>query len=292
MSDPGRSPPDTARGYSDEEASRIWRRAAELQASRRLPQPAAAGDEGSKHPARRDLLSPEEVVAIASEAGIEPEFVQQAVAEAQLLVPAVDAGPDFAPIVARRTVSADLLTVREALQEVAARAPFHLRLVDVQRAGEATMLLFDLGQVRESKSVGESFHAGYIAAGFTFAGIRAVVRPGDVPGITDVLLQGAPNPRLPRRLRRHEIGFGSIGAVIGGGLGVVGGTMAALGGAAILAPAALGAAALGAGSARVFREVQRWARRQDNEALERLATEVVGSVRLRRELGPGMGNGE
>ena len=75
------SPPDR---LSEEAARWVWRRAAQLQAeaerrweeSHRLPSPTAADDLGS------DGLPPEEVRAAAEEAGISPEFVQIALAEA------------------------------------------------------------------------------------------------------------------------------------------------------------------------------------------------------------------
>jgi hypothetical protein len=80
------------------------------------------------------------------------------------------------------------------------------------------------------------------------------------------------------------MGFGLAGAIAGG----TGGFFAAgvaLSGAILVAPALLGAAALGALGYSSIQTAQNWANRKDSGALERLADEVVGFTRVQAHLG-------
>jgi hypothetical protein len=267
--------------FTDEEASRIWRRAAELQAARRLARPTPVEDDRSADDAH--ALSRPEILAIAAEAGIDEEFVQEALTEVDL-TPHAAAG-DEAPLQARRQIRSLPAVVQAALREVAARKPYSLRLVDVQVTGGTTVLVFDLGTTDWSSSEWTSFRAGDIAAGQNALAVHALVRAGAEPGSTDLILQGAPNPKLPKAIRRHQVGFGAAGAAAGGAAGFFTAAGLAVSGAILAAPALLGAAALGAAGYASIRAAQNWARRKDAAALERLADEVVGYTRVQAHMG-------
>lgn len=274
--------PKRDRTFSDDEASRIWRRAAELQAARRLPTAASAQEPGDQPP-EPHALSRAELLTIAGEAGIDAEFVQQALMEAEI-TPSHDTG-EPPPLHTRREIAAGPGTVLDVLRAVAPREPYRLKLVDVRRAGEASVLLFDLGGTDWHSSDWVSFRAGQLASGKNLLGVQAVVMPGSAPGTSELVVSGAPNPTLPRSLRAHKIGFGTIGAIGGGIGGFFGGTALAFTGAVVAAPVALGALALGAAGAGAIRGAQRWSLGKDREALEQFADEVVGAVRVHQHLG-------
>ncbi|CAN5834870.1 hypothetical protein BH23GEM8_BH23GEM8_22000 [soil metagenome] len=268
--------------FSDEEASRIWRRAAELQAARRLARPAPVEDHDSAVDDAHALSRPE-ILAIAAEAGIDAEFVQEALTEAELTPGGAE--DDAPPLQARRQISSEPDVVQAALREVAVRPPYSLRLVDVQVTGGTSILIFDLGTLDWGATEWTSFRAGEMAAGQNALAIHALVRAGPAPGSTDLILQGAPNPRLPLSVQRHQMGFGAAGAVAGGAAGFFTAAGLAISGAILAAPALLGAGALGAAAYGSIRAAQKWARRKDGEALERLADEVVGYTRVQAHLG-------
>ena len=268
------------RGFSDDEASRIWRRAAELQANRRLIASAERTETAAED---SHSLSRDELLAIAAEAGIEPEFMQQAITEAELTP---DTAPDSPPpLRAVRTIEAGPDVVREALQEVAARPPFRLRLTDARIAGDTRVLVFDIGVTDWNSTESTSFRSGDYAAGLIATAIQAVVRPAAARGATDLILQGVPNPNLETSVRRHRYGFGTAGAMAGGAAGFFGASALAVTGAVLAAPALLGAAALGAAGAGMIRGAHNWARRRDQRSIERLADEVAGFTRVRLHLG-------
>lgn len=264
------------RSFSDDEASRIWRRAAELQARRRLPTQAegAAGGSASSS-AEQHHLSSEEIVTIAREAGIDDEFVQQALTEAEF---APD-GPEEDPSVflTRRRIDTPPATLEAAVQEVAAREPFKLRLIDMQPAGRDRVLIFQL-----SGEWGNTLQAGDMAAAPNITAVHALVQEGERPDTSELILYGVPNPNLPRSVRRHDVIFGGLGGIAGGVTGVAGGLELALGGMLLAAPLAAGALLLGGTGIGIMRSAQRWARRKDAASLEQLADEIVGAIRLRR----------
>jgi len=271
--------------FSDEEASRIWRRAAELQVARRLARPAPIEDQ-DRVVDDAHALSRREILDIATEAGIDAEFVQEALTEAELTPAGGEEGAP--PLQARRQIPSTPAVVQAALREVAGRPPYSLRLVDVQVTGGTSILIFDLGTQDWGWGATEStsFRAGDVAAGHNALAIHALVRTGPTPGSTDLILHGAPNPRLPTSVRRHQVAFGAAGALGGGAAGFFTAAGLAISGAILAAPALLGAAALGAAGYGSVKAVQNWARRKDATALERLADEVVGYTRVQAHLGP------
>jgi hypothetical protein len=272
---------ECSRHFSDEEASRIWRRAAELQASRRLPlvrdegEP-PAGDDAA--PAPRGL-SDTEVEAIAREAGIEAEFVRRAMLEESLTRTASGGGADG--MMATRRVPAPADVVQAELQRVGGEEPYNLRLRDLRSEADGRELIFDLAG--PDAMVGGAFRAGDFGAGRNVAGVRAVLLPAAAaPDETEMLLYGAPNPDLPRSRVRHDIGFGLLGGTLGGSaIGAAGVELLALAGTAVLAPIGVGALAVGALGVGLVRALHRGARRRDESAFARLADDVAGAVRLR-----------
>jgi hypothetical protein len=265
--------------FTEEEATRIWRRVAELQAARRLPlsRPTESEPEGDAD-AEVARLSNAEVRDVAREAGIDPEFVDRALAEAALSAPSL--ADEDVPMQARRRISAPLGTVRRELLEVAARDAYSLRLADIRSAGEGHAMDFTFEG--PSAMVGGALRAGDFGAGRTMRGVRAVLLPADVPDETDLILYSIPNPGLPRSRTNHDIGFGAIGSVLGASaVGAAGVELLALTGAAVLAPIAVGAVALGAAGVAFVRRLHRRAVRVDAASLEHLADEVVGAVRIR-----------
>jgi hypothetical protein len=262
--------------FSDDQAARIWRRAAELQAARRLPAPAEHDGEPAGADAGR--LTPQEIVAIGAEAGIDPEFVAAALTEAEF-APA-DAA-DAPGLGTRRRIDAPPEQAQAALQAVAERAPFGLRLVDIRPAGEARVLVFDV-----AADWGGTLNAGSLAAGPNVTALHALLRPGDQPGTTEMVLHGPANPELPRSVRRHDLGFGGFGGALGGLFGAGIAAEAAAAGAMLVAPAVAGALAVGGAGVWIIRVAQRWARRKDAATLEKLADEVAGAVRIHRHAAP------
>lgn len=275
---PSRAMPNEPSRFSDDQAARIWRRAAELQAARRLPAPAEHEGEGERAGAEAGRLTPDEIVAIGAEAGIDPEFVAAALTEAEFAPPAAEGATGLGT---RRRIDAPPEQAQAALQAVAERAPFALRLVDIRPAGEARVLVFDV-----AAEWGGTLNAGSLAAGPNVTALHALLRPGDQPGTTELVLHAPANPTLPRSVRRHDLGFGGFGGALGG---LVGGGIAAelaVAGAMLVAPAVAGALAVGVVGVWGMRAAQRWARRKDAATLEKLADEVVGAVRIRRHAAP------
>jgi hypothetical protein len=272
---------ETPQPFSDEEASRIWRRAAELQAARRLPPVRGEGHESGSDgsaPAPRGL-SGEQVESIAREAGIEAEFVRRAIAE-RSLAGAMPQGVAEGMRAVRR-VKAALEAVQAELQRVGAEEHFNLRLRDIRTEGEGRELVFDLAG--PESMAGGAFRAGDFGAGRIIVGVRAVLLPvADAPDETEMLLFGAPNEGMERSLVHHDIGFGTLGGILGGSVaGAAGAELLALAGAAVLAPVGAGALVVGGLAIGAVRLLHRIARHKDAEAFERFADEVEGALRLR-----------
>lgn len=263
--------------FTEEEARRIWRRAAELQAARRLPVPRAeAGGEPDPDATR---LTSAEVRDVAREAGIDPEYVDRALAEASLPAPAPHDGEP--PLQARRRIAAPPAAVRRELLEVAARETYRLRLADVQATAGRHALVFALDG--PDSFTGGALRAGDFGAGRHIGAVHALLLPGATPEETELVLHAAPNPGLARERSYHDLGFGLFGGGLGAtAVGAAGVELLALTGAAVLAPIGVGALALGAAGVALVRRLDRRARRLDATALERLADDVVGAIRIRR----------
>jgi hypothetical protein len=270
--------------FTEEEATRIWRRAAELQAARRLPaapDPATAGGAGGGQDDSR-ALSDVEIVEIAREAGIEPEFVSQALTEVALSAPT--GAHDRQPLRTRRTLEGPLAAVESVVREIATGEPYRLRFTDVRTTRDGLSLVFDMPPLDHASAVAQPLRAGAHAVGENVGSLYAVLlQDRSDPERTELILQAEPQPDFDRSKRLHEVGVGAAGAVAGGiSVGALGAWLLALSGAAMMAPAAVGAAAFGTLGYRLVSVLHRWSVRKDAEALETLASEIAGAVRLRK----------
>jgi hypothetical protein len=269
--------------FSENEASRIWRRAAELQARRKLPLPSGErqGAEADAAAAAEPHLSREDVVAVAQEAGIEPEFIQQALTEA-VLVPTAEEDGEYPALRSRRRIGAAPAVVQPLVREVAEGDPYKLRLTDIRTAAEGRTLIFEIGDVTGEAGL-QTLRAGDFGSGRNATTLHAVVLPaGESEAATELILYCPPNPDLPRSARWHDIGFGLLGAVGVGGAGGAGLTaVLALSGAAVAAPVAAAAVAGGGAGVYLVRALHWWSQKRDSASLEKLADDVVGAVRIR-----------
>jgi len=264
------------RRFSEDEASRIWRRAAELQSARRLP----SATSRSEHGEAIDQLSSTDIVAIAREAGIDASFVEQALSEAAFTPAALAEDAAFR---VTREVEGEPAEVQVAVQEVITRAPFKLRLIDIRVGETMRALTFDVPVSLESW--GGALQAGSLAAASNIIALHVLLRPGSRPGMTEVVLHGEDNPNLQRSVRNHDIGFGTLGGLLGAGAGAGVAAGLSLTGAVIAAPVAAGALLLGGLGVKIMHGAQRWAVRKDATTMEQLANEIAGAVRIRRHGG-------
>lgn len=249
------------RYLSEERASAVWHRAAQLQAeaARRLEERsrllASGGETAPDAPAEGFRMA--DVTQAAVEAGIAPEFVELAVAE-------LESGAATAePLVGwqrraatrllrteRRTLEASRLIARapgevfEAMQRVLPAHPYFLTLRDM--AGDALAggaLLFDVPPLNAGNMAGFAYHAYSIDV----KQLRFTLHPvaGRAEAATELLVSAD----LGLSVRRNWAvarGFTAFSGLAGGGLGALVGAQAlALAGAVVALPAVAGAAALG-----------------------------------------------
>jgi hypothetical protein len=279
---------------SEQEATRLWKRAAELQAdaARRAEARAAGGAQGldgGAPPSRGgDGYALVHVRAAALEAGIGEEFVETALAELRAGRVAAQASaarggaisrwilgnPDEA-VVASRDVLAAPAAVLTAMEAIFPHEPYRLTLRD--RTGDPAdggVLLFDIQ--------GASY-TGAAEKGFTgeasFADLRQVVvtlsrRTGD-PAVTTVTLT-AP---VAWARRINAVLVGGL-ALVGGGLGSaasagLAGALGFLGPVGFGIVAVAGGVAAASGSLKVFQGLHRYGLGRGRRALEGLLAEVA-----------------
>ena len=241
---------------SEERASAVWQRAAELQAEAaqrgedRLPRPATGVEalEGSGYRVA-------DVRAAAAEAGIAPEFVTLALAESGsgdaggLPSPASERtatrllGTSQRSIEAIRRIPAEPAAVLEAMKRVLPAPPYSLALADTMGPAplEGGVLIFDLPGYMMANVAPLAYHAAAVG----LKQIRVMLRP--IEGGTEVSIT-ADLRRATRQNSAVALGFGGMAGAFGAaggaalGLGVLAlGALAALpavAGAAILTPAA------------------------------------------------------
>jgi hypothetical protein len=279
---------------SEQEANRLWRRAAELQAdAARRAEARAAGEtaaaDGAAPPARTgEGYALVHVRAAALEAGIGEEFVETALAElradrvaSQASAPRGGAlsrwilgNPDEA-VVARRDILADPTAVLTAMEAILPHEPYRLTLRD--RSGDPAAggaLLFDIQ--------GASY-TGAAEKGFTgdasFADLRQVVvtlsRRSGSPAVTTVTFT-AP-VAWARPVNAALVGGLSL---LGGGLGSaasagLAGALGFLGPVGIGILALAGGAAAASGSLTSFRGLHRYGLGRGRRALDGLLAEIA-----------------
>jgi len=292
------------RRFNDQQAQRIWRRAAELQAAaaeraeQRRRDALPAGDEPLAH----DELSLDDVESAAVEAGIGAEFVQAALTEVEgevalQLAPASWVSRAAARFLARpprvieasRVIAESPRAVLEAMQRIFPNPPFGLALRDT--LGEN---LFSDGVL--------VFESDIAAAKTTFEWqlelsdvkrILATLRPvPDRDDACEVTLR-APLGRLGLNL---VLGTGFTTAGGGGGAAagaaVAPGLINLIGASGLLASAVVGATALVTGVAAGglviggYRWIYRWGMRQGLAGLESLLQALTVDVRTRGAFAP------
>jgi len=275
---------DDSEILSEEEAARLWERAAQLQAeaAKHVEAPEVHGAE--LPPAGYALAH---VRSAALEAGIGDEFVDAALADlrAERAIPAVDTGKSFArsflgnpphTITVRRVIDATPREVLTAMEAVFPEEPYRLTLTDQEGDPlDRGVLIFDI------PGTGNPFSQGFSHA-MREGGLKQVfvsLRP--IEGSTPSCEMTVYSPVTSHKL---GLGIGSIVSALGGGAGVgigaaVGGGLAALGvasGLVVLVP--IGGLFVGGGlGMKGYRALYRYAMRLGRNALEGL----VGAVAVR-----------
>jgi len=273
-----------ARTLSEQEARRVWRRAAELQAR-------AASVGPSDLPVamtRADGLSVAEVAAAAEEAGIGSEYVQLALAEVEGSAAIGDAKPGvqalgrrligepFDAIEAERTIPAGVEETWPALMRVFAGPPFGLVLSEAW--GEDPRADGVLGFDVEGSATG----ASQFQSKLNLADIRrllVMLRPGERASQCRVIVR-APFERRGLNLSIQAI-FTAAGGTAGAGIGVGVAALASLG---LAAPIVLAAAGAGVGAVG-YRALYRWCVRQGRRALDQVLGALAADIQLKGAAG-------
>lgn len=292
---------------TEEEATRLWKRAAELQAeAARRAELLPAGtspDDGAAADAKEDApgYALEHVRQAAVEAGIDGTFVDAALADlrAERALGEGRRGRGFAyrflgrpadAVTARRTIQASVPAVLEAMERVMPREAFGLVLRDrIGDPAEGGVMVFDIPGAGFS-GAGQASFVG--AASYAdFRQVHAtVVAVGDA---TEVTLRGPVAWARPL-----NAGIGAVIDVLGAGLGMALGSGAAAGAAAGLTALGLAAAAPWAaatlvvagvaggatGGHNLFRRLYRHGLSKGEAALESL----LGAIAMEAEGGWGL----
>jgi len=261
---------------SEEEAARLWARAAQLQAEAAGRVSAPEG-EGDVAPASGYALT--HVRAAALEAGISTEFVEAALTDLRVerTVPTARGHalarrvlrdpPDT--ITVRRLMEATPQEVLSAMQAVFPDAPFRLTLMDQQGDPlHGGVLVFDIPSNNNNNPFDTGFAFAAKEAGLrqVFVSLRSIER--SVPSCE--LTVHSP-------VTSHNIGFGltMVAATLSGGAGLA--SLGALGVVIGLGPVgAIVGAFLGAGAgAKGFQAVYAFAMRRARRSLEGLVSAVA-----------------
>jgi hypothetical protein len=248
---------------SEEAARAIWGRAARLQAEavRRMEEahrlPAVAGSDV----ARTDGLHPDDVRAAGEEAGISPEFIQIAIAEA-----AASSGPAsemsrsdilgarFFLGATQRTIEATVAVqgsidaVSAAVLHVFAGHPCLLQAGEVAElpSWSGRVIVFNVPKYDWSATANPPFVEKAAAIGLTQLHVAVRPLPGE-PATCEVLVAGDLHPGMRRYCRWSAAT--SVGATAAGGAAGVGlAAASAVAGALLIVPAVMGAAVLSGAS--------------------------------------------
>ena len=270
---------------SEEEAARLWERAAHLQAeaARRIEAPDVRGA-ATATPG----YALTRVRSAALEAGIANEFVDAALADlrAERAAPKAKKSTSLArrflkhppdTVTVRRVVEATPREVLSTMKDVFPDEPFRLTLTDQQGDPlDRGVLVFDIPGV-----------GAHVTQGFVHevreSGLRHVfvtLRP--IEGSTPSCEMTVYGP-----VTSHNLGLvvGVFFAALSGGVGFGVGTLAAaalaaLGVATVIAPVAVGGALVGSGlGVKGFRAIHHWLIRRGEKALEGL----IGAVAVRAQ---------
>jgi hypothetical protein len=276
---------------SPERAAAVWKRAAQLQAeaAQRLDERSRAlAVRGEPADADPHDFTLDEVRAAALEAGIAPEFVALAVAEAgtaheEPLSPAGDRaatryfGVSQRTLEVARTIERPAAQVYEAMQRVLPAHPWYLALRDSTGDPLAGgILVFDVPGYGMANTTPFAYHATTVDT----TQLQVMLRP--VPGREGEACEIMVSTGLTRSVRRNfKTGgwFTGILGTLGGGAGVGIGVGAGLAGAVLALPAVAGVAVLGGATAAGYRAMYRHSLRKLSEELGRLLQAVDAHVR-------------
>lgn len=288
-------PPDSrSPRVGDEQVAAIFQRAAELQAAaERAASPVRVDDEPTAAEGRAWTLA--ELSEVGREAGIAPEFVQQAVREAGTATPDGGAAAhpgDAGDLEWRRTVEASVRDAYTALRATAEASPWNLVTIDTVRIpGGGLRLSFDpnKGPVAVGGSLGPFAHGMYVA-GYNFERIEIDIEPAHEGWSTLVA-------RAVRREHRGTLAmFSGVTPTAAGGTGAAVGVLTSafvlgLAGWAIAPLAAVGALAGAATGVRGLGAGVRYTVRKDAEGVQKLLGAAAARIHTQSFLPPRVDDG-
>lgn len=282
---------ESNQALSPDQAAAVWRRAAQLQAeaAQRLDERSRAlAVRGEPAGADPHDFTPDEVRAAALEAGISPEFVALALAEAgaedeAALSPAGDrAATRYLGVAQRslevsRTIERPAAVVYEAMQRVLPGHPWYLGLLDITGDPLAGgILVFDVPQY----SAGNMNPFAYHATTVDVKQLQVMLRP--VPGRGGEACELVVSSGLTRSVRRNLKAGGWLAGIfgmLGGGAGAGIGAAAGLAGGVLALPVVAGAALIGGAMVGGHRAMYRYSLRKLTAELERLVQGVDAHAR-------------
>jgi hypothetical protein len=284
---------------SEEAARSIWRRAAQLQAEaeRRLEEshrlPATTGRDVS----RTDGLHPDDVRAAGEEAGISPEFVQIALAEASVSTgpSSIMSGSDALGArlflgATRHTIEASA-TVRGGVDLVSAAAlqvftghPCLLQAGEVAElpSWSGRVIIFNVSKYDWGATANPPFVEKAAAIGLKQ--LHVAVRPLQGETATcEVVVAGDLQPGMRKYWRWSAVT--SVGATAAGGVAGLGFAATAVAGAILIVPAVLGAAVFSGASVGAWVLGYRYYRGAVEESLQESLRLLPTAVRARLTAG-------
>lgn len=262
------------------EIEHVFRRAAELQAQAEQIASLALTQTGASAPVARHGWTAAEVVAMAREAGIAQEFVEQAIREG--LHPSHPESPSadahqVPGLEATRMVEASVSDAFTAVRETAEATPWRLQLIDAVRTpGGGLRISLDPTQHLTTESGGLApFANGMMAAGINFERIELDIEAAGA-GSSMITVRAVPARTLVKLYSRIT------GAAIGGVGGVAGWVTGALalglGGWALVPLTALGALAGAGAGIRGFQASVRHTVRKDADGIQKLLGAIAARI--------------
>lgn len=293
------SPVSDDREYvTEQEARRLWQRAAQLQAeaAARAEALASGSDEHEGSPGATRAADPASdgyalthVRNAALEAGIGPEFVDAAIADlrSERLVPAAGAeehplawrilGKPDPTITIRRRVHAAPRGLLDAMEAILPHDPFNLTLLD--RRGDPLkggVLTFEI-QSQGIAAIGRGGFAADLQMASDLTRIHIALVPAPDGASAELVVRGPVSAGW-----RVGAGLAAVLVAVGGGLcgSAAVGLSTLLGPVAILAVVASVLACVAGGSAglALSRAVYRYGQRKDEHALDTLASAVAAQA--------------
>ncbi len=272
------------KNISSAAASALWQRAAQLQA-----QAAHRLEEQAKERLGTDStegLSLTQIKQIASESGIDPDFVQSAFTEALAAPPSPARSPQWERLATyllgtqqqilevSQLIPAAPEVVYPMLQQVFSSAAYGLTFYDT--LGET--LVFDVPPLATQGYSYESL--SYYMTTVDIKQLFVTIQPVGID-CCEIKIQGY----LQRGRWMNTLGCGSVGGIsagIGGGIGALIGTKAlALGGALLAFPGLVGAGLLGAGALWGYRAAYHQGITKGEETLAKLLRIVAAQIRTK-----------